>query len=173
MLLRRFIPRCGLPSTRWSTAPARSWRASASATRSTSGARRSSLGHSTNVVSTTTSRPIRAPATVSLTSCPLSRYFALPVWGTTRRPPTTRGGGCSRSSAHTCATPDRSQELPDRTDRSRTRASGGTGLGLSIVAAIVDAHGGTVAVDSTPGIGTTFAVTLPRGRAVQSATLSE
>jgi two-component system OmpR family sensor kinase len=48
-----------------------------------------------------------------------------------------------------------------RTDASRTRASGGVGLGLSIVAAVVEAHGGSVSVDSTPGRGTTFAVELP------------
>jgi two-component system OmpR family sensor kinase len=48
-----------------------------------------------------------------------------------------------------------------RTDASRTRASGGVGLGLSIVAAVVEAHGGSVSVDSAPGRGTTFAVELP------------
>ncbi|MCU1601543.1 MAG: ATP-binding protein [Frankiales bacterium] len=48
-----------------------------------------------------------------------------------------------------------------RTDSSRTRTSGGTGLGLSIVAALVAAHGGTVAVDETPGGGATFRVSLP------------
>lgn len=49
-----------------------------------------------------------------------------------------------------------------RVDTSRSRAAGGTGLGLSIVAAIVDGHGGRVAVDSAPGDGATFRVLLPR-----------
>jgi two-component system OmpR family sensor kinase len=48
-----------------------------------------------------------------------------------------------------------------RADTSRTRASGGAGLGLSIVAAIIEAHHGTVAMTSEPGRGTTVTVTLP------------
>lgn len=48
-----------------------------------------------------------------------------------------------------------------RVDQSRSRASGGAGLGLSIVAAVTDAHGGTVSVDSAPGRGATFRVELP------------
>ena len=47
-----------------------------------------------------------------------------------------------------------------RGDSSRSRASGSTGLGLAIVAAVVEGHGGTVAVDSRPGA-TVFTVRLP------------
>jgi len=48
-----------------------------------------------------------------------------------------------------------------RADQARTRKTGGAGLGLAIVAALVAAHGGTVSVDSTPGHGATFRITLP------------
>ena len=47
-----------------------------------------------------------------------------------------------------------------RGDRSRARQTGGTGLGLSIARAIVDAHGGSISVDSRPG-DTAFEVRLP------------
>ena len=48
-----------------------------------------------------------------------------------------------------------------RGDPSRSRDHGGAGLGLAIVAAIVEAHGGTVGIETAPGAGTTFRVTLP------------
>jgi two-component system NtrC family sensor kinase len=37
----------------------------------------------------------------------------------------------------------------------------GTGLGLSIVYSVIQRHGGTIEVDSRPGVGTTFTIRLP------------
>ena len=51
-----------------------------------------------------------------------------------------------------------------RVDKARSRALGGTGLGLSIVKHLVQSLGGTVAVDSRLGHGSTFTVTLPARR---------
>lgn len=52
-----------------------------------------------------------------------------------------------------------------RSDLSRSKETGGFGLGLAIARHIVDASGGDIAVTSTVGRGTTFAVSLPRQRA--------
>lgn len=48
-----------------------------------------------------------------------------------------------------------------RVDKGRSRATGGTGLGLSIVKHIVEAHGGSVEVDSLFGRGSSFIVRVP------------
>ncbi|MFE7111489.1 ATP-binding protein [Streptomyces sp. NPDC057575] len=48
-----------------------------------------------------------------------------------------------------------------RTDDSRTRTTGGSGLGLSIAHALVTAHGGRITLDTAPGQGCTFHITLP------------
>jgi two-component system phosphate regulon sensor histidine kinase PhoR len=50
-----------------------------------------------------------------------------------------------------------------RVDKGRSRATGGTGLGLSIVKHIVEAHGGSVAVESRLNHGSTFTARLPVG----------
>lgn len=48
-----------------------------------------------------------------------------------------------------------------RAERSRSRSAGGVGLGLTLAKQIVEAHGGTLALSSTPGEGTTANVLLP------------
>jgi len=60
--------------------------------------------------------------------------------------------------------PDQAERVFERfyrADQARGRQTGGTGLGLAIVSALVSAHGGTVAVDTEPGRGATFRVSLP------------
>lgn len=51
-----------------------------------------------------------------------------------------------------------------RADAARSRELGGTGLGLSLVRHAVNRGGGTISLQSSPGAGSTFTVTLPRVR---------
>jgi two-component system OmpR family sensor kinase len=86
--------------------------------------------------------------------------------GTVVRTSLARADGQVRLSVHDNG-PGVPPELQDnvfhrfaRGDTSRNRAAGSTGLGLSIVAAVAQAHGGSVQLASHPG-DTTFSVLLP------------
>ena len=60
--------------------------------------------------------------------------------------------------------PDRIDKIWERfyqVDSQWTRRRPGTGLGLTIAKRIVEAHGGQIRVESTPGVGSTFSFTLP------------
>jgi two-component system, OmpR family, phosphate regulon sensor histidine kinase PhoR len=89
----------------------------------------------------------------------------------------SEGGGVRVEAAHTDGTveirvcdqgcgiaPEHHARIFDRfyrVDKGRSRALGGTGLGLAIVQFVARAHGGSVRVESAPGQGSTFTVTLP------------
>jgi two-component system sensor histidine kinase BaeS len=52
-----------------------------------------------------------------------------------------------------------------RGEKSRNRNTGGSGLGLAISKGIIEAHGGSIRVESRPGQGACFTFTLPMKRA--------
>lgn len=54
------------------------------------------------------------------------------------------------------------QRIFDKFERAVPAAYGGLGLGLYITRQLVEAHGGTISLESTPGEGSTFRVLLPR-----------
>jgi two-component system sensor histidine kinase ChvG len=74
-------------------------------------------------------------------------------------------GSAVRISVHNRGEPISEANLGRVWDRFFTTCgdAGGTGLGLPIVASIARAHGGSVAVTSDAGDGTTFSVVLPAG----------
>ena len=49
-----------------------------------------------------------------------------------------------------------------RVDQSRDKETGGAGIGLTITKEIIEAHGGKIAIESSPGHGTEVIVTLPK-----------
>lgn len=79
---------------------------------------------------------------------------------------TVRGRRESRATVHLSVS-DTGRGMPPGvteslfTSRAISRKVGGTGLGTKIVKDVVEAHGGTVTVESQEGVGTTFHLRLP------------
>ncbi len=82
--------------------------------------------------------------------------------------PEEKAGGRSRSWIH-LSVQDNGRGIPEEDldrifDPFYTTRSEGMGLGLAIVNNIVEAHGGFVEVESQPGRGTTFVLSIPAGQ---------
>ena len=82
---------------------------------------------------------------------------------------TVRGSTDSDAKSVTLSVVDTGRGMPPEvleslfTYQATSRKHGGTGLGTKIVKDVVDAHGGLLSVESKPGAGTTFYLTLPIG----------
>jgi len=80
---------------------------------------------------------------------------------------TVRGRTDSEAKTVTLSVADTGRGMPAEvleslfTYQATSRKHGGTGLGTKIVKDVVDAHGGLLSVESKPGAGTTFYLTLP------------
>ena len=84
----------------------------------------------------------------------------------------SRGDGGVRIEVHdegSGIAPEHQARLFEKFYRVPGSAPGGAGLGLSIVRDVVEAHGGKVGVQSTPGAGTTFWLELPDARSAPDA----
>ena len=64
--------------------------------------------------------------------------------------------------------PDRLPHVFEQFWQGKKSDGRGVGLGLAIAKAIVEAHLGTIEVESVVGKGTTFSITLPTGAAVEA-----
>lgn len=79
----------------------------------------------------------------------------------------TRSQERLRFSVHNTGVPIPPEHMPRlferfyRVDKARSREKGGTGLGLAIAKEMVEAHKGTIHLDSTEGVGTTVTIVLP------------
>ena len=73
----------------------------------------------------------------------------------------SRADGLAVVSIHDDGTGIATMDLERIFDPSFTTKSSGTGLGMPIVKRVVDDHGGTIAINSTPGQGTSVIIRLP------------